>query len=287
MNFEALQAWWDAIDAWDRAGPWLIAAGILAVGFILGRMIAAIASRLAWRAGSPHLSSIAKRLLFYVVLLLAFFAALGHLGINPAALLTTAGLLTVALGFAAQTSVANVISGIFLLVDRPFSIEDTVKVDTTLGVVLAIDLLSTKIRTFDNLVVRFPNEAMLKATITNYSLNNVRRIEQTVSVSYDTDLTQALSVIGAALTRHGLIFDEPEPFILVDQLAESGVVIIVRAWCLREDFVIARSDLTVSLKESLQEAGIEIPFPQRVIHTQPAAEESEPESAQERRSATP
>lgn len=264
---EAITKWLDKMDLWDVAGPWAYALLILVIGWFVGRLIAAIAARFLRRTGSEHLSSVSKRLVFYLVLLAAFFAALGQLGIKPSTLLTTAGLLTVALGFAAQTSVANVISGIFLLIDRPFSINDTVKIDTTIGVVTAIDLLSTKVRTFDNLIVRVPNEALLKSTIINYSLHNVRRIEQTVSVAYSTDLGTAVEVLKAALATHPLILDEPEPFVLVDLLAESGVVIVVRAWCVREDYVRAKSELTMVLKETLQREGVEIPFPQRVIHS--------------------
>lgn len=157
------------------------------------------------------------------------------------------------------------ISGLFLLIDRPFSINDTVKVDTTLGVVTAIDLLSSKVRTFDNLIVRIPNEALLKATIINYSLHNVRRIEQFVSVGYDADLQRTVEVIREALHAHELILDEPEPFVLVDRLAESGVTIVVRAWCLREDYVRAKSELTIAVRNALRDAEIEIPLPQRVI----------------------
>lgn len=250
----------------EAAWPWLMAVLILVLGVVAGRLLAGAGAQVARRSGSEHLSSIARRLIFYGVLLFAMFVALGQFGIKPSALLTTAGLLTVAIGFAAQTSVANVISGLFLIIDRPFSINDTVKVDTTLGIVTAIDLLSTKVRTFDNLVVRFPNEAMLKATIVNYSLHSVRRIEQTITVAYDTDLDQAVEVIHGCLRAHPSILDEPEPFVLVDLLADSGINIVVRGWCVRQEFVQARSELTMAVKRAIQEAGIEIPFPQRVIH---------------------
>ena len=262
---EALIGWFDSADVWNVSRPWFYAALIVVVGWFVGRLLAALAARVLRRTGSEHLSSVSRRLLFYLVLLAAVFAALSQLGIQPGTLLTTAGLLTVAIGFAAQTSVANVISGLFLLVDRPFSINDTVKIDTTIGVVTAIDLLSTKVRTFDNLVVRVPNEALLKSTIINYSLHNVRRLEQTVTVSYASSLTDAVAILNTALERHALILDEPEPFVLVDQLGPNGVIIKVRAWCIREDYVQAKSELTIAIKDSLQSAGVEIPLPQMVV----------------------
>lgn len=253
-------------DGWATARPWLIAAGVVAGGFVVARLLAAFAARLARRSGSEHLTAVTQRVVFYVLLLLTLFGALNILGIEPAALLTTAGLLTVAIGFAAQTSVANVISGIFLLIDRPFSINDTVMVEGTQGIVTAIDLLSTKIRTFDNLLVRFPNEAMLKATIINYTQHDVRRIEQRVTVSYSADLDATLEVIEESLKHNTRILDEPTPFVLVDSLADNGVVIVVRAWCVREEYIHARSELTRGLRKALADAGIEIPLPQRVLH---------------------
>lgn len=251
---------------WVAARPWFTAGALIAGGFIVARIASGVSARVTRRGGSEHLSAVTQRMVFYAVMLMAFFGALNVLGIQPSALLTTAGLLTVAIGFAAQTSVANVISGIFLLIDRPFSINDTVMVDGTQGVVTAIDLLSTKLRTFDNLVVRFPNEAMLKATITNYTRYDVRRIEQRVTVSYQADLSYVLALLTAALRRHTAILDEPEPFVLVDALAENGVSIVVRAWCARVDYIQARSELTKSLKESLQAGGVDIVLPQRVVH---------------------
>ncbi|MFP4599344.1 MAG: mechanosensitive ion channel family protein, partial [Persicimonas sp.] len=165
-----------------------------------------------------------------------------------------------------QTSVSNVISGLFLLIDRPFSINDTVQIDQTLGTIIAIDLLSTKIRTFDNLVVRLPNEALLKSTITNYTLFGVRRIEIPVQVAYSTDLGQAHDVLRGVMRDHTAVLDEPAPVVLTDLLADSGVNLLIRAWVIRTDFVQARSDLTTAVKEALEEADIQIPFPQRVIH---------------------
>ncbi len=257
---------------WSVARPWFVAALLIAGGFVLSRALGAISGRLTRRAGSQHLAAVAQRLVFYTGLLLALFGALNVLGIEPAALLTTAGLLTVAIGFAAQTSVANVISGIFLLIDRPFSINDTVMVDGMQGVVTGIDLLSTKIRTFENLVVRFPNEAMLKATITNYTQHSVRRVEQRVTVAYSANIDHVIDVIERAVIADRLLLDEPEATILVESLGDNGVVMLVRGWCVREDFIFARSSLAQSLKEALQDAGVEIPFPQRVVHT-PASDQ--------------
>jgi small-conductance mechanosensitive channel len=245
---------------------YIIALIIFVVGIVLARVIANVVARGLRQRGSEHMVAVGKKVTFYTLLLLASFAALTHLGVKLTGLLTAAGIFTVAIGFAAQTSVSNVISGLFLLVDRPFSINDTVKIDTTIGTVLSIDLLSTRVRTFDNLVVRIPNETLLKSTITNYTLFDVRRIEIPVAVAYSTDLSQAKNVLEKVMRANQVVLDEPAPAVLIDLLADSGINLLIRAWVIRTDFVTARSELTQAVKEALNEAGIEIPFPQRVVH---------------------
>lgn len=244
----------------------MIALAIFVVGIFLARSLAKGVERFMRQQGSEHGAAVGKKVVFYVVLMLAVFGALTQLGVKLTGLLTAAGIFTVAIGFAAQTSVSNVISGLFLLVDRPFSINDTVKIDQTIGTVVSIDLLSTKVRTFDNLVVRIPNEALLKSTITNYTLFEVRRIDIPVSVAYSTDLGEAQQVLKQVMRRHQDVLDEPAPAVLVELLADSGITLVVRAWVVRSDFITAKSELTQAIKEALEAADIEIPFPQRVVH---------------------
>ena len=251
---------------WETIQPYLVALIVIALGLLLARVLSRGVERIMRQQGREHGAAVARKLVFYSVLLLAIFGALTQLGVKLTGLLAAAGIFTVAIGFAAQTSVSNVISGLFLLVDRPFSINDTVKVDTTIGTVLSIDLLSTRVRTFDNLVVRIPNETLLKSTITNYTLFEVRRIDIPVQVSYSTDLREAKQVLEDILRQHNAVLDEPSPAVLTDLLADSGINLIVRAWVVSTDFIQARSDLTISVKEALDAADITIPFPQRVVH---------------------
>lgn len=256
----------DKLLTWETAQPYAVALLILVFGFLVAKLVARAIERFMRQQDSPHGAAVGGKIAFYSILLLTIFAALTHLGVELTGLLAAAGIFTVAIGFAAQTSVSNVISGLFLLVDRPFSINDTVKIDTTIGTIISIDLLSSKVRTFDNLVVRIPNETLLKATITNYTLFGVRRIDIPVQVAYSTDLREAQRVLGDVMRRHKAVLDEPEPVVLTELLADSGVNLLIRAWVDRTEFIQARSDLTMAVKEALEQADIEIPFPQRVVH---------------------
>lgn len=253
---------------WDLLSPYLTAIVIVAIGYVVARSVARGAEALIRQMGSEHSAVITQKLVFYGLLVVAILIALTQLGIKLSGLLAAAGIFTVALGFAAQTSVSNVISGFFLFMDRPFSINDTVKIDTTLGTVVSIDLLSTRIRTFDNLMVRIPNEALLKSTIINYTLFNVRRVDIPVAIQYGTDLQEVREIILEVLDRHPTVLDEPAPAVLFDALGESGVSIIVRAWIERSEFITSRSELTMGIHDALAAHGIRIPMPQRMVHLQ-------------------
>ena len=254
------------MGVWELVSPYLFALLFVIIATLLARLLARGVERFVGRHRSPHTAVLFNKLVFYSLFVTIILGTLSSLGVQLTGLLAAAGILTVALAFAAQTSVSNVISGLFLYFDRPFSIGDTVKIDQTVGTVTTIDLLSSRVRTFDNLMVRIPNETLLKSTITNYSLFTIRRIEIPVSVAYGTDLKLCSEVLMKSMATHPMIFDEPAPVVLVDALGDDGVELTVRAWIDRLEFVKAKSSLTQSLYEALGDAEIEIPWPQRVVH---------------------
>lgn len=271
MNFfdtrmQAIGKSLEKLASWEALSPYMMAILTLIIGYIIGRSLARAAGTIVRQSGSAHGALLTQKIVLYLVFTIALIFALANLGLKVSGLLATAGIFTVALGFAAQTSVSNVISGFFLFFDRPFSIGDTVKIDTTLGTVLSIDLLSTRIRTFDNLMVRIPNEGLLKSTIINYTLYNVRRVEIPIAVAFGSDLENVRKIILKIAHDHRLILDEPAPAIIFDTMTDSGVNLLVRAWAERSDYITARSELTMGIHNALAESGISIPFPQRIVH---------------------
>lgn len=248
-----------AMGGWQAISPYLTAILILLVGYLLAKITHKVIQRIDRPGITTHTITVLQKLAFYVIIGGAFILALQKVGVKLSNLLAAAGIVTVAVSFAAQTSVSNVISGIFLLFDRPFSIGDTIKVDTTLGVVQSIGLLSSKVRTFDNLVVRIPNEALLKSTIINYSLVQVRRIDISVTVSQEADLLRVRELLLSVMREHVSVLDEPAPAVLTDLTTETGVVLIARVWVLSSEFVQIRSELTTSVIELLKTEGIPRP----------------------------
>ena len=279
MN-ETVERWLNRLGGWEAIEPYILGVFWVVVGFFIAKLLARGVERVVRlrHSASPHTAVIASKTAFYGAFLAVVLIALSSLGVQLSGLLAAAGIFTVALGFAAQTSVSNIISGFFLFMDRPFSIDDTVKIDTTLGTVISIDLLSTRLRTFDNLMVRIPNEALLKSTIINYTLYGVRRIEVPVRVPFSCDLVHLQRKL--TQTMHALpnLLDEPSPIVLIDRFGENGMELSVRAWSERQHYISAKSELIGAIHVRLRELGVDVPLPQRVVHLSQPYESAEVES---------
>lgn len=211
-----------------------------------------------------------QRILFskiarYGVLTLAVAAALSQLGFDLKVVLGAAGVLTVAIGFAAQTSASNLISGIFLMIERPFVTGDVVRVGDIEGVIITIDLLSTKMRTFNNVMVRIPNETMVKSNIVNFTYFPIRRIEFQVGVGYGSDIRQVERILREAAAEHPHALDEPEPIFLFQGFGDSSMNVQINVWTVLENIQQVKNDLYIDIKARFDAAGIDIPFPIRTI----------------------
>lgn len=169
------------------------------------------------------------------------------------------------IAFASQKIVGNLGSGMFLLVERPVKIGDSISVGTTTGTVHQIRVLSTIIKTFEGVYVRIPNETIFNSAITNFAVNPARRFEYRVSISYGADSGAALDAIRELLAQHPFVLKSPGPSVYVDNLADSGVEVIVRIWAPSKVWWSVRTEMLEKIKQLLDGRGIEIPFPQRVI----------------------
>lgn len=213
-----------------------------------------------------HWTPIVRRFSFYAVLGLFVTMALSELGVNLGVLLGAAGILTVALGFASQTSASNVISGLFLLGERPFSPGDIIRIGETTGEVLSIDLLSAKLRTFDNLYVRVPNETLVKSQIINLSRFPIRRVDLQIGVAYKEDIERVREVLLGVAERNPLCLQEPTPLLIFQGFAESALSLQFSVWARRENFLDLKYSIQAEIKEAFDEHAIEIPFPHRTLY---------------------
>ncbi len=213
-----------------------------------------------------HTTVLLTRFSAYGIWLFWLFGVLILFGVNPGTLIAGLGLFSVAIGFAAQKSVSNLISGLFILFDRPFEIGDFVDIGGTVGTVMTIDLLSTRIRTPDNLLVRIPNEAVLGSVIKNFTHFDIRRLSLQVGVGYDSDLKQVQDVLHRVLSEHPLVLVDPAPRVMLTEFADSSINFEIWVWVERTHFLDARTQIAQAIKEAFDREGIEIPFPQRVVY---------------------
>ncbi len=254
-------------------GAWISSLFLLVLGVILGSFAGRSAARFMEQRTTRHHTVMVRRLVFYVILMLFAVAALREAGFSLDVVLGAAGILTVALGFASQTSASNMISGLFLLVEKPFEIGDTIEADATIGEVVGIDMLSVKLRTPDNLYVRIPNETLIKTRVVNRSRFPIRRLDLTVGIAYAEDVERVEALLLKLAEKNPVCLEEPKPFVLVTAFGPSSVDLQFSFWVPKDKVMDGRSSIMVAIKQALDREGIEIPFPHTSIY---AGSHSEP-----------
>jgi len=251
----------------ERAVLLVRACVILILGLLIAKLAAAAAVRLARKHLAIHETILIKRGIFYSIVSVFLVSSLHQLGFNLGVLLGAAGIISVSLGFAAQTSASNLISGLFLIGERPFSVGDIVRFSDVTGEVLSIDLLSVKIRTFDNLYVRIPNETVVKSTTTTLTKFPIRRIDIEVGVAYKEDLERVHDVLMKVADKNPLCLEEPKPLFIFLGFGDSSLDIQFSVWGRRDKFLELRTAMRMEIKRAFDREGIEIPFPHRTLYT--------------------
>ncbi len=268
-------------EMWDKLQEYITAEQSFAVlrailligaGLLLARFVAGVVRRLAADRLEPTQEVLFRRAAYYLVLILFMVAALHQLGFNLGVLLGAAGILSVALGFASQTSASNLVSGLFLIAERPFEIGDIILVGGTTGEVLSIDLLSVKLRTFDNLFVRIPNETLIKAEVRTLTKFPIRRVDLKIGIAYKEDIERVRDLLFEVADQHPLCLDEPRPQFLLQGFGESEVQIQFSPWVLKPNFLELKNVMHQEIKKAFDREGIEIPFPHRSLYAGSASD---------------
>jgi len=192
----------------------------------------------------------------FVAIVLILF---DRLGLDLSGLFGAAGIAGIAIGFAAQTSVSNVISGLFLLWEKPFALGDVITVGDITGTVKSVDPLSIKIQTFDNRFVRIPNETLIKSNMVNVTRYPIRRMDINLTVSYSDDLDAVMKVLRETAMNNTFVLDNPETLILIDSFAEHGVVVLLGLWFLQSDFLDLKNSIMRDLRKAFTAAGFGLP----------------------------
>lgn len=247
--------------------PVVRAGVILIAGYFIARLLTASILKLVGKHLSKQQQVLFRRILFYGLIVVFMVSALHEMGFKLSVLLGAAGILSVAIGFASQTSASNLISGLFLLAERPFVVGDVIRVGSTTGEVLAIDLLSAKLRTFDNLYVRIPNETMLKSEVTTLTRFPIRRLDVPVGVAYKEDTEKVRELLLAIAHKNPLCLDEPAPHFMFIGFGDSAQNLQLNVWVKRENFLDLKNTIHHEIKKTFDEHRVEIPFPHLSLYT--------------------
>ncbi|WP_407356730.1 mechanosensitive ion channel family protein [Methanolobus sp. WCC5] len=239
---------------------------ILFLAVVIGKAMTIYLQRsLKDKMDKEHLNILLKAIYYGIIVVAITGFIFPLLDIDTSGLLVAGGVVGIILGFASQSIVGNLISGVFLMLERPIKIGDTVNINNNIGFVEDIHLISTIIRTFDGLYMRLPNETVFTTSITNYVANLGRRFEYVVGIRYEDDADKAISIINDLIEEQPYALVNPAPSVFVDTLGDNAVNIIVRVWAPATEWYDTKMKLLWIIKKTLEDNGIEIAFPQRTV----------------------
>jgi small conductance mechanosensitive channel len=249
----------------------VLATATLVLGYIFYRATAVVFRRLLLRSRIQDafarllIDNVYKALIFVVTVIVAA----GQLGLNITAPLAGLGILGIAIGFAAQDSLSNIMAGFLIFFDKPFRVRDYVTIGENYGRVELITMRSTRIRTQDNKYVVIPNQKIINEVLIDHSTNGDTRLLIPVSIAYEASIDEARSAILAQLDTIDGILKKPSPDVVVDKLADSGVNLVARFWVAnaadeRKFHFLA----TEAVKKALDAAGVSIAYPHVQVVTQ-------------------
>jgi len=234
---------------------------ILVVGVLIIYSIAFLVKKLLPAKISKQRKMIVNRLVLYTGFLTLLFIVITEFKINIAPIFGAAGVIGLVVGVASQTSIGNIVSGFFLVSEKSFEIGDVIRIGDKAGVVYSIDLLSIKIKTFDNLLLRIPNQTVISSELTNVTRFPIRRLDFDVSVAYKEDLGKVKELLQKVAKENPLCLDEPEALIVFKTFGDSGINVLLGVWFEKTNYLAVKNSVFQEIKTAFDAEGIEIPFP--------------------------
>lgn len=243
------------------------ALAILLIGFWISKSLTKILKKVLTKRNVDYtlvhfLSSALKFALYLFVII----AAVGQLGIETTSFIAALGAAGLAIGLALQGSLANVAAGVMLIIFRQVRVGQFVESGGVSGTVEKVGIFNTTLVSIDNKVIFIPNSKLINDNITNYSEKEIRRIDLVFGISYNDDIDKAKNIIKTLIDTEPMILKDPEPIIVVGELADNSVNIFARPWVKTPDLFTVRFKLIESIKKKFDEERITIPYPQRDVH---------------------
>ncbi|MBN1599424.1 MAG: mechanosensitive ion channel family protein [Bacteroidales bacterium] len=240
---------------------------IIVFGYALLQLVMLVVRRLFWKNLKQQSRMILSKTILYTGFSIIILLILKELNVKVGAILGAAGVVGVIIGFASQTSIGNIISGLFIISEKSYEIGDLIRVGDKMGVVYSIDLLSLKLKTLDNLLIRIPNQTLISTEVTNITRFPIRRMDIDIGVAYKEDLGKVINVLKKLATENPNCLDEPEPLILIKNYGDSSINILYGLWFEKSNYVTLRNSIMQEILNAFREEGIEIPFPHISLYT--------------------
>jgi small conductance mechanosensitive channel len=256
------------VDSLTIYGMQILAAIIiLVVGLWLAKKIKALfVTALQKKEVDATLVGFFSSMLYGALVVFIVIAAIGKLGVQTTSFIAVIGAAGLAVGLALQGSLSNFASGVLLIIFKPFKAGNFIKAGGEAGVVVEVGILTTEMKTPDNVKIVMPNSAIMSGAITNFSAHPTRRVDMIVGVGYGDDLNKAKKIMEDIIAADERVLKDPAPQIAVSNLGDSSVDFVVRPWVNAADFWAFKFDFTKAVKEKFDAEGVSIPFPQRDIH---------------------
>ncbi len=272
---EFIRGLWRDAEGWitsDWGMAWLMFFVYLGAGIVLSKLVGVFFRPVYKKANIPaSVANLLRRILCMAIWVLVLIPALRSVGVDIVSILGAAGVAGIAIGFAAQTSLSNVISGVFILTERHVKVGDYVKVGGIEGCVEALNLLSISLRQGDNSLVRVPCEMMIKQPVVNVTGYAMRRCDFKIGVDYRSDIKKVREIIMEVVENQPLLADSPSPIVMFDSFGDSSLDLTVGAWCKTQDYHAARMAFASDILSAFERESIEIPFPIRSLYVEEKA----------------
>lgn len=260
--------WNRMLDLAMTRGVDIVQALIIAViGYFICRWIRRVIHNVLTRSAVEDSAvTFITEIIYFLCLLIVALMALGTMGVSTTSLSAALGGIGLGIGLALKDKIGNVASGIFILIFKPFRVGDFINAAGNSGTVSNIRIMYTELTTTGNQVVVIPNLTMTSSIVTNYSFMDTRNVEFNIGVGYGTDLPQCVELMQGVLAGSSYVTDKTSILVYVKEFGDSSITIYARAGVTRAEYFQAMNDLYIEIKKVLDTAGIDIPYPQVVVH---------------------
>lgn len=240
---------------------------VLIAGLYLIKFLVRLVKRgLAHKAVDETLEVFLGNLISWILKIVLFVVVGSMLGIATTSLVALLGAGGLAIGLALQGSLANFAGGVLILLFKPYSVGDRIESMGRTGQVSEIGIFHTTIVTLDQRTIILPNGPIMNSDIVNYMKRGILRVDLLVGISYESDIQKARNLLLDVMHNHPLVLKDPEPVVVVVELADSSVNLSVRPYCKPDDYAKVYVEILEGCKKALNEGGVTIPFPQMDVH---------------------